>query len=130
MRFVFQIVVSVVLFCHVQATEYYVDPVAGGDTFPWKTISHAFSVIQPGDILNLYAGTYQPISTVPGGSPGMPVTIMSVAGQRALITDPYINNGILIKILFNIAGLLLREILQEIVQKLFGRLLPLQEIII
>jgi len=90
------------LFCHAQATEYYVDPVSGddlnegSDAFPWKTVSHAFSVIKPGDILNLNAGTYQPMSDIPGGAPGLPVTIKSADGHRALITNPNINNGILI----------------------------------
>jgi hypothetical protein len=90
------------LFCCAQATEYYINPLAGNDLndgsagFPWKTLSHGFSVIQPGDVLSLFDGNYQPFSDIPGGTPGLPVTIKSADGHRARITNPNINNGILI----------------------------------
>lgn len=102
MRSVLFLFITVVLFCHAQSAEYYIDPVAGDDLndgsagFPWKTSSHAFSVIQPGDVLNLYNGSYQPFSDIPGGAPGLPVTIKSAEGQRALITNPNVGSGILI----------------------------------
>jgi hypothetical protein len=86
----------------VEGGEYFVDPTTGNDTYsgtqesPWKTISHAFTVIQSGDTLNLNSGTYQPISDVPGGESGLPVTIKGTDGMRPIITNPGINNGILI----------------------------------
>jgi hypothetical protein len=85
-----------------QAGEYYVDPSQGLDSnsgskeFPWKTVNYAFTVIQAGDTLNLNTGTYQPISGIPGGESGMPVTIKSAEGNRAVITNPGVNNGIYI----------------------------------
>jgi hypothetical protein len=87
---------------NLEAKEYFVNPSTGDDlndgseTFPWKSVAHGFSVIQPGDVLNLYAATYQPMSNIPGGEPGLPITIKSVDGDRAVISNPGINNGILI----------------------------------
>ncbi len=85
-----------------QAVEYFVEPILGNDAYagskesPWKSVNHAFSVIQPGDVLNLFTGTYQPMSGIPGGESGLPITIKSVDGDLAKITNPGINNGLLI----------------------------------
>ncbi len=102
MRIFFILILLLTLFLNIQASEYYVNQSTGNDAndgsqeSPWKTVGHGLGLLTPGDVLNLSAGTYQPITGIPGGAPGLPITIKSVDGEKAVITGPGTNNGIVI----------------------------------
>lgn len=84
------------------ATNYYVatsgsDSNAGTSTgAAWATINHANSVVVPGDVVNVAAGSYfQNVSTTTSGTPGSPITYISTSQFEARITgttDPTWNN--------------------------------------
>ncbi|MBN2413567.1 right-handed parallel beta-helix repeat-containing protein, partial [candidate division KSB1 bacterium] len=102
MRILFIIILLFTLFPNLQASEYYVNQSTGNDAndgsqeSPWKTVDFGLGLLTPGDVLNLSAGTYQPIAGIPGGGPGLPITIKSVDGEKAVINGPGTNNGIVI----------------------------------
>jgi len=84
------------------ATDYYVstsgsDSNAGTSTgAAWATINHANSVVVPGDVVNVAAGSYsQNVSTTTSGTSGSPITYISTSQFGAQITgttDPTWNN--------------------------------------
>jgi len=102
MRTGFIICFLLTIFLNIEASEYYVDPSTGDDMnagsmeSPWKSVDHGLSILVPGDVLNLFAGIYQPMANIPGGAPGLPITIKSVNGEKAVVTGKSINNGIVI----------------------------------
>lgn len=59
---------------------------AGTQAAPWKTIGQAVSVANPGDTIQVGAGTYREVVVVRrSGQPGLPITIQSQPGERAVI---------------------------------------------
>ncbi|MHB8630158.1 MAG: right-handed parallel beta-helix repeat-containing protein [Aggregatilineales bacterium] len=72
-------------------TSYYVsttgsDANSGTRTEPFQTFAKAVSVLQPGDTLFVYGGTYSSSLTVTSsGSAGLPITIQAVVGQHPVI---------------------------------------------
>lgn len=71
---------------------YYVDISKGNDsnagTFdkPFKTLTKAVSVLQPGDKLNVGGGTYSGQIAIPSGTAEKPITVKGIAGQTPVIT--------------------------------------------
>ncbi|WP_049578140.1 right-handed parallel beta-helix repeat-containing protein [Streptomyces sp. SBT349] len=78
-------------------------PVAAGDTYvapngddanpgtlaePLRTVQHAVDLAEPGTTIHLRAGTYAPSSNIQllaSGAPGLPITLRSYDGERAVI---------------------------------------------
>lgn len=76
----------------VQAAQYFVSP-AGDDASdgslgtPFQTIAKALSVAQPGDSVELRAGTHREVvAPARSGTPGSPITIENYNGELAVIS--------------------------------------------
>jgi chitodextrinase len=70
---------SLIIVKGVTAATYYISPggndsSSGSDSAPWLTFSHAFTILQPGDILYLMDGTY----SYSGNNTGSPDAVLSV----------------------------------------------------
>ena len=71
---------------------YFVDPLQGRDEgpgseqAPWRSLSHAFRQLKPGDTVNLRGGVHYAHSTLSrSGTEQAPITIRSYPGEIALI---------------------------------------------
>jgi len=54
---------------------------------PWKTISHAAQVLQPGDTVIVHGGVYREhVRPARGGKPEAPITYQAAPGEEVIIT--------------------------------------------
>ena len=53
---------------------------------PWRTLQHAADILQPGETVQVRAGTYREAVTLThSGAPGAPVTFMAYPGETAVL---------------------------------------------
>ncbi|MDA7980476.1 MAG: right-handed parallel beta-helix repeat-containing protein [Pirellulales bacterium] len=87
---------------NVAAKEYYINSSTGSDandgsiSSPWRTTGHAFAIIRAGDVLNFFEGHYPAMNEIPGGTLKDPVIIRGITGERVLVSDSSVNNGLVI----------------------------------
>jgi len=75
-----------------KATEYFVSPSGrddnpGTDALPFQTLGHAASVVQPGDICSIHAGTYrETLKPAHSGAEGKPILFRACEGEKVVIS--------------------------------------------
>ncbi len=78
---------SLLLPFHAQAADYHLSPVGsngdnGSKAAPWKTLSHAAAMVQPGDTVWLHTGTWNERLVVPtSGTQGAMITFRAIQGE-------------------------------------------------
>ena len=81
------------------AASYYVsaagsDSAPGSETQPFATVQYAVGQLNPGDILNIRAGTYRETITVNrSGTVGAPITIQAYPGEAPVLVGSLLVGG-------------------------------------
>ncbi|MEV1115455.1 sigma-70 family RNA polymerase sigma factor [Actinosynnema sp. NPDC049800] len=72
------------------------DAGAGTEAEPFASLGHAVSVVRPGQTIYLRGGTHRPASPVEittSGTPDQPITLMSAAGEHAVLDGGLVRGG-------------------------------------
>ena len=68
------------------------DNAAGTSSAPWLTLQHAVDSIQPGDVIDVEAGTYAGCRIGNSGTAAAPCTLQAAPGAHVLVNSPGPNN--------------------------------------
>jgi uncharacterized repeat protein (TIGR01451 family) len=67
----------------------------GTKTNPFLGLQAAASAAQPGDVINVAAGVYQPFQLLASGTPGHPIVLRGPAGGQAVVDGANTDRGII-----------------------------------